>query len=185
MSIINEALKKAQKDKAPFPPSAAARPGTRNLEVEIARKKTGMNWGPIFVLMVLTLITGPILAPLFSVPFRSSGSAAAPREIAAGRTVPRGESAQYAAAPSENRRGQFAIEEMPKMPLVTPLYQRPDLSLSGVMYSSPTDSYCIINEKVMRVGDSIGGARLTRVTPKEVLLEFQGEKIVLPVSDGF
>ena len=63
MSIINEALKKA---------GQASKIG---LGIEMERKKSRMNWGPIFVLLVLFFITGPIIAPIFSSPFRRSFTA--------------------------------------------------------------------------------------------------------------
>lgn len=189
MSIINEALKKAQKDRPTLshPPSQAPGPSVlaRNLEVELQQKKNGTNWGPVFILLVLILITGPIVAPLIAVPFKNGGPIAS-REIAVGRVMTPEARVEYAAAAAtaESRRGQFAIEEMAKMPAPPPLYQRPNLILSGVMYTTPSDAYCIINGEVLRVGDSISGARLVSVTPKEVSLEFQGEKIVLPVRGG-
>ena len=79
------------------------------------------------------------------------------------------------------RKAQFTIEEAP-FTMNASLYPRPNLLLSGLVFQTPQDSYCIINDKIVKVGDSIDGARLNRVTPNEAVLDFHGEKIVLTVA---
>ncbi|HTL69825.1 MAG TPA: hypothetical protein VL404_00895 [Candidatus Eisenbacteria bacterium] len=178
MSIINDALRKAQKNDP-----RQGEPLGRNLEVHIDKRRSGMNWGPVFILLVLLLITAPILAPVFSVPFKKGGEQIAPRQIAAGPSVAlQAEPVQLASLPSQDtRQAQFGIEEAPL--LVHPgLYPRPNLILSGVVFSTPKDSYCIINDRVVKVGESVQGARVTGVSPDEVKLDYQGETIVLPVQ---
>ncbi len=182
MSIIHDALKKAQTEtkKQDFP---SAQPAGR-LEIDFQKRKQGLNWGPIFVVLVLLLITGPIIAPVFSTPFKQANAqvAAAPKPMAATSDAEgRVELASLPAAAEEaasTRQAQFGIEETMMIP--TP-YSRPNFALSGIIYS-PQDSYCLINDKVIRVGESIEGAKLAKVTPEEVTLEYHGEKIVLPVT---
>ncbi len=186
MSIINEALKKAQKERGDTTPSSPS-PAARNLEVQIEKRRNAFNWGPVVVVLVLILIGAPVLAPALSVPFRRSEVPALPaeaRQIAAGQTIALERGVQLASVPAEEtgtRRGQFGIEEAPRMPA---LYPRPNLALTGVMVSGRNDSYCILNDRVVKVGESVQGARLTRVTPDTVELEFQGERIVLPVKEA-
>lgn len=181
MSIINDALKKAQTEaKKPEPtPSQAA----RNLHVEFQKRKPGVNWGPIFVVLVLLLITGPIIAPVFSTPFKPGNPhlTAVNQKASAFQNVAAEPARQQLASltaqePAATRQAQFGIEEA----IVPTPYTRPNFLVSGIVYSAQ-DSYCLINEKVVRVGESIQGAKLAKVTPEEVTLDFHGEKIVIPV----
>src|SRR3989338_1217699 len=119
MSIINEALKKAIHEKeAGFSPrdNELVR---KNIEIAFQRKKPQLNWGPIFILLVLELITGPIVAPIFSTPFKtaaySTGSLSAK---SAAQNVPVQPVTDLAKAvvnsePSAARKAQFAVEEAP------------------------------------------------------------------------
>ena len=152
MSIINEALKKAGQ------PIITERS-------EFRKKKTRMNWGPVFVMGVLALITTPLLAPLFNAPYKTAQAG----KKSPAFTMPETSSGRVS--------GQFAVEEAP----LAAGPSMPNFSLSGLVYSK-TDSYCLINGKVMRIGDQIGGATLSEVTPREVVLNYRGEKVVLPAS---
>ena len=159
MSIINEALKKAGKEKSSLEPVAAlgsARP---------APMKEPFNWGPLFVIFVLVLITAPIVAPAFSVPFRRT-------ELP---TV-------TPASEKTDRKEQFAVEEVPLFqPAAFPFTQPPLLTLSGIVYS-PDDAYCIINDKIVKPGESVQEAKLITITQNQVVLDFKGQKIKLFVS---
>ncbi len=186
MSAIHDALKKAQRSSAD--PSAPTAPFRRNLEVRLERKKEGPNWGPLFVVLVLLLITGPILAPVLSVPFRRLSTQISTREIALGRPVPMEAPVQIASLPADpgenvTSRGQFAIEEIPVavMSAAPVLAGRPQIDLTGVMFTSPEEAYCILNGEVLQTGQSVQGVRVVEITSKRVTLEFQGETITLPV----
>ena len=176
MSIINEALKKAGLDKKALssvqdPPTVKTGVSVGGFSIEVERKKSRMNWGPIFVLLVLLLITGPIIAPIFSSPFKGRE----PITQIASLPVP---------AESENRKAQFGMEEasvMRAMAQQPHIIQTPYLKLSGIVYSS-TASYCIINDRIVKIGEDIQVAKLTQVTPKEAILDYAGEKVILSVS---
>ena len=172
MSIINEALKKtgqpiiAEAQKTAQETKSGFRP-------ELLRKKSRMNWGPVFMIGVLTLITMPILTPLFYNPYKTTPI----REVSIGSAL---------AIPNSRMSGQFAIEEMPiamthRSAAIPPVELLPNFSLNGLVYSK-TDSYCLINGKVMRVGDRVGGATLSQVTPNKAVLDYHGEKVVLPAN---
>ena len=152
MSIINEALKKAGQ------PILADHP-------ELRKKKSRVNWGPIFVIGVLALITAPLLAPWFNSPYKTTQMDKKTPKLPALETS------------NSRMSGQFAVEESPIA--IGP--SLPNFSLSGLVYSK-TDSYCLINGKVMRIGDQVGGATLSEVTPREVVLDYRGEKVVLPAN---
>ena len=176
MSIINDALKKAGQEKGLG--SFLENQGTakKNLGFEIERKKSRVNWGPIFVLLVLFLITGPIVIPIFSSPFRKSNF------IAETRLAPQAMANLPAQDISANRKSQFGVEEAAVFqPVAKPTPQTPYLKLSGLVYSA-NDSYGIINDQIVKIGDDISGAKLVKITSQEAVLEYQGEKVVLSVA---
>ena len=194
MSIINEALKKAGQDKQPAAASASKQTSffvpepNKKLIADLAKKKQKVNWGPVFVIMVLVLITGPLVAPIFSSPYRSTNSAFLVPSYQEALATHRTQSAA-----SGDRLAQFAIEESPilpaassgiKNPLSVPLLgDRPNFAINGIVYSSP-DSYCIINGRVVKVGEKINGAVLKSVTPDKAVLEYNGSRIELWVNHG-
>jgi hypothetical protein len=55
-----------------------------------------------------------------------------------------------------------------------------NFSLSGIVYDID-DSWAIINNEVVRVGDTLNGARVILIEPKEVVLLLREKKISLPV----
>ena len=189
MSIINEALKKAIHEKeAGFSPrdNELVR---RNIEIAFQRKKPQLNWGPIFILLVLVLITGPIVAPIFSTPFKTAAYSTgnlSPKSVA--QNVPVQPITDLAKAvvssePPVARKAQFAVEESPlfgNSQSHAP-WQMPSLNLSGIVYS-PEESYCIINNKIVKVGDTVQGAKLLSVSHNLVTLDYQGKAVSLEVS---
>ena len=158
MSIIHDALKKTnqpivtQTKKEPFRP-------------ELLKGKSRVNWGPLLVVAILTLITAPILAPVFH---DLSPTPAAPAS--------RGNSA--------NMKAQFAIEEAPIAPVLRPATASggpAQFALTGLIYS-PEGSYCLINGKVVKAGELVSGAKLVSVTANEAILDYRGERIILPAN---
>ena len=181
MSIINEALKKAQRE--PAPAAAPAAPIVHNLRLktefreDLLGKKARINWGPAFVILVLLLIVGPILAPIFSTPFKvatPTNPSPAPRElVSVGSVVPQ------TPLHSPAMHSQFAIEEMPAAPVFQGM--RPELTLSGIVFSEK-ESYCLINGKVLRLGETISGAEVRQITSNQVVLNSGGENITLTTN---
>ena len=171
MSIIHQALKKAEKEK-----TSPTRP-EQLLTIELAHKKTRFNWGPVFVLLVLFLITAPIVAPMFSSPFRDGhplrmerSQASQPEPMPPFNVVP------------VTRKAQFNIEEIPLAPLPPVLPRIPDLNLSGIVYSSPSEAYCIINDRIAKPGDTVQGAVVVNVAADQVTLDYQGQQVLLSLA---
>lgn len=173
MSIINDALKKAGDSKSSQGPAYTEQRFRQHLELEAHKKSKQINWGPLFVLMVLFLITGPLIAPVFSTTFKRSGFTDASSPYSKGAYQVPTETAALSTA-SETRKAQFGLEEM--------TLASPRLNLSGIVFSNE-GSYSIINEKVLRVGEEINGAKLTLVEPNRVKLLYQGEEITLTVPE--
>lgn len=177
MSIINEALKKAGKDRQ----NDMSRP-----PIEIGtyeRKKAGFNWGPVFVLLVLALIAGPILIPVFSTPFKKAAPTTSFKATPA-HQVPVDGTHPAAAVPApmmaaSNRRAQFGIEES-----ALSLNARvPNLALTGIVFAGDGQSYSIINNQVLKVGDHVQGATLTAIAADMVTVEYRGQSFTVPVSE--
>ena len=171
MSIINEALKKAWNEKEAVPSSGYQETVRKKLDLEYHKKGSRLNWGPIFIILVLLLITGPIIAPLFSTPFQ--------------KTTPGIQTVTAKGNPSLNRKSQFGMEEAPLFggtagPMM--LQGTPRFNLSGVVYSAADSSFCIINNKVLKVGENVQGATLVKITPNGALLDFKGNQIELSIS---
>ena len=56
----------------------------------------------------------------------------------------------------------------------------PDFVLNGILFSQK-DALCLINGKIVRVGSKVDGAILTEATPGKIILNYRGDKIVIPV----
>lgn len=186
MSIINEALKRAQNEKNP----ASHAHQTTGIDLQ-AHKKHGFNWGPVFVLTVLFLIAGPILLPLFITPFKrqaylgsSSEKTALVGQISLPDAQTRSPQNPTAAAANMTRKSQFNVEEAPRgtapslFRALNPAPAKTAFNLSGIVYS-PQESYCIINDQIVKVGEFIGGAKLLGITSNKVTLDYQGRAIFL------
>ncbi len=174
MSIINDALKKAGKPtESEFLTSLSQ---TRDASPKPAKMKSGsFNWGPLFVLLVLVLIAGPIVAPLFSRPVSPIGPGIKDPDMSLAESS--------AAADSNTRKGQFLIEEMALPALTPPLgaIQGPQFELSGLVYS-PANSFCILNNKIVKAGESLQGATVSKITANEVILDYEGKIITLSMA---
>lgn len=198
MSIINDALKKAQRD----PATGSSSPAISELRLktqfkeELLGKRARINWGPAFILVVLLLIVGPILVPLFSAPFKvGATSAPAHRQagiapttasetthlISVGGIAPQTRPEMPVRSPAMSP--QFAIEEAPVAPpLFRAFPQRIiDFTLSGIVFSEK-ESYCLVNGKVLKVGETISGASVVKITPDQVTLDTNGRTLVLTTA---
>lgn len=141
----------------------------------VERRKNTPNWGPLFIVGVLLLVTGPIVAPVF---FNNPSS----------KIISMPSEAISASSLGASPKGQYAVEEMPlstrsSSAILSPATKTtgPRFRLSGVVYSE-AESYCLINGKVVKVGEEIGNARVEKISPDEVVLNSSGETIVLPVE---
>jgi type II secretory pathway component PulC len=59
----------------------------------------------------------------------------------------------------------------------------PQWNLSGIVYS-PKDPLAIINGKMVRVGDIIEDAKVTKIEKKKVTLDYSGSSMTLTVNKG-
>lgn len=174
MSIINEALKKAGREKAQadgYKIDVGVEDARKNLNHEFRRRTDGANWGPLFILVVLVLVTAPLVAPTVGGWMRQWPSSTS--------------SVELASAPASTKQAQFTIEEAPLFSpaaSVPTFVARSGFNVSGVMVS-PSGSYGIINDQVVRPGERIDGAKLVEITPDKVVLEIDGQMKEIPVRE--
>ncbi|MCG3175970.1 MAG: hypothetical protein MOGMAGMI_00908 [Candidatus Omnitrophica bacterium] len=174
MSLVHEALKKANTSQD----RAAEAPQQHRLGPEVQgapRKRSSSALVPVFLVLFALLITGPIVAPMLT---QRSGAPASPTATAVTTQA------------SSNRLGQFAVEELPlpasflPKPAPAPTVNRPGLSLSGIVHGADgATSYCLINGEVYRVGDALGDLRVLGIDREEVVLDRNGERVILAVGD--
>ncbi len=161
MSIIHEALKKTGQtviNETPQAPKPAEKNQVRITPV--SHKKASANWKPLLVLAILVIAAAPLFAGRI---LNSNNSASRPL-------------------------GQFGVEEIPVTPAPSSMFapkrsSAAPFQLSGVVYEGK-DSYCLINGLVLKVGDSVGGAKVTKITPEAVTLDLNGQAMTLPVTTG-
>ncbi|MFA5286929.1 MAG: general secretion pathway protein GspB, partial [Candidatus Omnitrophota bacterium] len=63
----------------------------------------------------------------------------------------------------------------PAEPVKTP---EPTLALSGIFFQQDK-GYALINNQILKVGDTIQGAKVEEINLDKVILEFEGRKITL------
>jgi len=69
----------------------------------------------------------------------------------------------------------------PNMPVVSTSDETlPDLSLNGIAFSEQAEemSYALINNKIVKVGEKVSGALVTRISKNTVELKTQGSRII-------
>lgn len=161
MSIIHDAMKKAGEGNNARRPAAAAVSIQRSAPSSPAGR---LNGGLLFVVTALLVIGAMLLAPLAR-GSRYARATLAPSFTPNAITVIRPTSADVS--------GQFGIEEMPNPG---------SFHLSGVVVSGE-GSFGIINNQVVGLGQQVSGATVRSITGREVSLDYNGQKIILPVTD--
>lgn len=194
MSIINDALKKASRNREDFISYQSKRPDLPTTEY---RKKR--RWEPVFAFLILLLIAGPVVAPHFSTPSKKSPSLqtavleSTPDQLIsdAADDIEAPENAAstghtQSMAQNSNQKSQFIIEELPRTlpPSMTPQPSaviRPSFILKGVVASNGF-SYCIVNDKLIKVGGMVDGAKVVAIEADKVTLDYNNESIALTIA---
>ena len=58
---------------------------------------------------------------------------------------------------------------------------KPTFILNGI-FSSGEESYALVNNQIVKLGDKISGAVIKKISPEEVLLDFEGSEIRLTTN---
>ncbi len=188
MSAINDALKKVSQSQKSAENAQASGPLNllkHGLPVDYLRKKESANWGLLFILLIVALITAPLVAPIFKTPARvvKAGDHTSTKSL---DDMARSGTAFSQVPPmpvASQKRMQFGVEEAPLGALMPSAMQgSSNFILSGIVYSAK-DAYCLVNGKIARPGGKIDGATLVSVSQDRAVLDYQGNKITLRMAD--
>ena len=166
MSIIYEALKKIEQSK----PKPQGKANNKDLKGTFATKEIKKNKN-VYLIYVIVAFAGFFLAKFVFDAFINAGLAKTP-------AVPLKDN--LIKAPKKNIIYELPVnvESPPGQSQEKPL---PSLLLSGI-FSDAEVSYAIINDKIVKEGESIEGARLVNILSNEVALDFEGKPIRLKIN---
>jgi hypothetical protein len=175
MSIIQEALKKAErhiKDPKKAAPSAEALPpvSSDQSSVKAPRPAAGSDPKAVAILIVILIATAVFAAsqlfPKKNIPAKSSVATtpAVPAKIEEPLALPSVIFQQAAAQQPEEKK-----------------LSSPEFVLNGIMYLEGSPR-AIINDVMVEVGDTVGGASVVKIEKKNVLLQYNDADIVLDLK---
>lgn len=182
MSIIQEALKKAQgqtkeaaggERSAPKERPPAAETIFGKTPVAKTRKpypKDGLK--PMVIFLGLLIAAIIFLIGLSISNSRNAGKALAAKKASSTQEVQYKPIAKVEAKPKET-----AVSEVNTL-VKTADAECPDLVLNGIMYLE-IGPRAIINDSIVEEGDTVKGARVTRINRKSVVLEYDNVEITL------
>lgn len=187
MSIIQEALKKAQSDVKPPAPSPAeipqvekplrsgsipaAKPAAQKIGTSLARNKhTPMIALSLVVIVFAIPVAGRLLSLTGGRSNRASGTNV--QEISYKPIV----------ADEAKNPNPMAGQNQPSISAgILKLSDRPDLVLNGIMYLEEGPR-AIINNFIVAPGDLVSGAKVTKISRKNVILEYRDVEITLSLK---
>ena len=182
MSIIQEALKKAQGQSKDTPsretPAQKEKPlASKSIFDKTVVAKTRKaylkdNFKPIAIFLSLL-----IAAVIFLIGTSISKSNNAGKALAA-KTAVSTQEVQYKPMPKiETKPKETTVSEIQTV-LKVANAQYPDLVLNGIMYLE-IGPRAIINDAIVEEGDTVKGARVTKINKKSVVLEYNNVEITL------
>lgn len=179
MSIIQDALKKAQADVTPPIPAAKTAQVIKPADpvravVEPVVQKTGISRRIPMIALSLVIIMLAILAAAGRfLHFTGGGSNRASEAPVQGISYKPLVTDEVKNSNQAADRGQPSISAG-----ILNLSDRPDLVLNGIMYLEEGPR-AIINNFIVEPGDLVNGAKVTKINPKNVILEYGNVEIIL------
>jgi hypothetical protein len=191
MSIVQEALKKAQYDFArkKSPPQVYDEPRreeaipspAEQLDTRIVIKKIAAI---VYIIVLLALVTGFGIRALFTRILTMDKEKRSKETVVAIEKTDPDKAAEKNTILDKIFTGKMASsftktdQQVKEEPLVSDTLkkedQAPDIILSGIMYTKENPK-AIINGTVVREGDVISGATITSITAKNVLLKYNSK----------
>ncbi len=159
MSIIYDALKKVE------------RSTTNQLPVQRVESKSKLK---IYLLYALVAIGGIFIAnAVFKTIESSNNTQTPPLQNLTTPTVETIKPVQELTLP---------VSSQETLPAITPQTKEtpdsPDLILNGIFFSN-NDGYALVNNQIVRIGDTVAGAQVKKITSNEVELDLRGQTIKL------
>lgn len=180
MSIIQEALKKAQTDeKAPEVRPAAPAPELKKIDRTVSRSTRPVSRRPVTIsrfigpiVAIIAVVVAMLFLLLVLLKGRTDPSAGAPAS---------NQEVSYRPIPKPSTAAGDVTEPLQKAALAVNVKGAagyPDLLLNGIMYREEGPR-AIINNVIVEEGDLVSGAKVTKITQKSVVLEFSDVEITL------
>ena len=174
MSIITDALKKAQKERFPGPPSLK-----KNIEsgtdVSTQRPTTAakaLNW-PMPYAITTAVLSLVIVAIYLTTLFHS----ALPKKTAVNERTAKSEAQKHAAPSKPATAPTVKIEPfsitIPRIVSPAAVPVKASLDLTGIMYL-PTSPQAVINGSTVKEGDVVDGYTVMKIYPESVKLSSDG-----------
>ncbi len=181
MSIIYDALKKVEQSQTPPEPTPntakTAKPGIKVYLTYISVVLMGV--------IVASIFWGVLIKPPFTTSAKVASrltprSKAAPlQKVAQGKKVPPSPVAEEVKPPEVSLPESAASVQAP--PAVAKSEPRMTFTLNGIFFSG-NEGYALIDNQIVKEGDTIRNARVTRIGLDEVELESEGKVINLSVN---
>ncbi|MCX5678204.1 MAG: hypothetical protein NTY76_03750 [Candidatus Omnitrophica bacterium] len=177
MSIIQEALEKAQsdvKDVKPAVQEIAKASGVK--KAPVTKKAPIANKRALMAVVLLALMTFAVFSAgrfLSKIGDRTDRTSAANSQEVSYRPLVRDQ------AKSPNTAG--SREQISVSPENLKAPESPKLVLNGIMYLDDGPR-AIINNFIVGLGDSVSGAKVTRINRQSVILEYQNVEITLSLK---
>ena len=177
MSIIYEALKKAQKgfpdsngpDDPPAEKPLAQTPDKLQIVKRVLIAAIGIVGGIALSWLLMPWLTGQNKSHLMP-----QSTVRLPKAADSGISVDPEKNVPSTSAPKTNNIQQPIVKQRSE----TAQKQFPELILNGIIVSDAGNS-ALINNLIMNVGDKIEDAEVTAIEKDSVLILFQGEEIIL------
>lgn len=186
MSLINDALKKAEREKGNVPTPAES--GTQGLESPFL--KPGRKWHPIFPFLLSSLlgiffIGGLIFALLTWKPspvedemsLVTSDVKEVPLQPATEPPLKKTEEQPVTLLPPPaTPSAPLVVQTPPSSPSPFPFFTEASFTLNGIV-AGEEDAMAVINDQIVRVGEEVDGATLAEIGKDFVLLEQEGNRL--------
>lgn len=183
MSIIQEALRKAQIDIKPSgersgTPEAKNKPEVKAPSGAAVKKISKSNIPSATIIASIALIALMAFAFFSARQFLLQSKKDSGKDTAAFQEVTYKPIVKTEAAPSDtsSTQSQPAAPSAPRS-----VADHPDLTLNGIMYLEE-GARAIINNSIVETGDSVSGATVTKINPKNVVLEYNDVEITLSLK---
>lgn len=171
MSIIQEALEKAQSDAKPAVREVVKAPVIK--KAPVAKKSSTANKKTLMAVMLLALMAFAVFSAGRFLSKAGNGTSADNSQEVSYRPIIKGQAESPGAIGGRERTG--ASHETLKAP------ESPKLVLNGIMYLEE-DPRAIINNFIVGLGDSVSGAKITRINRQSVILEYENVEITLSLK---
>ncbi|MDD3088688.1 MAG: hypothetical protein PHT95_01930 [Candidatus Omnitrophica bacterium] len=173
MSIIAEALKKAQKEREVPPPKSSVDLIPSTLHV-LTPKVTALKKSGIPLALASFSLLAAALVVFFTLMFRASEKPSVTPDISVKtQDIPAGLQGEATLTPPPST-GRFPAIDEPADPLKR-TFTGPRPELTGIMYSRVSPK-AIVGGRMVSEGDTIDGRTVLKILPESVILSSEGQK---------